>query len=433
MPRSLRHDAARALALRVLRHTAHGELVVHEPGGGVLRFGVAGAPLRAELRLHDDGVWAAMLRGSLGIGETYADGRWSSPDLVALVALGARNMPALDRARSRVRHLMTPVQGARNGARNTVARARRQIAAHYDLSNDLFGLFLDPTMSYSSAVFTDDAVDLESAQVEKIDRLCRKLELRPGLRLVEIGTGWGALAIHAAREYGAHVTTTTISREQHALARRRIDEAGLGDRIDLRLQDYRELEGTYDRLVSVEMIEAVGWRDLPTFFRRCDALLNDEGLMALQAITIADDAYELEKRQRSFINTMIFPGGCLPSQRLMGRLVRTDTRLAPVGVEDLTPHYAETLHRWRAAFNARIDEVRGLGYDERFERLWDLYLAYCEAGFRERRIQLVQAVYRAPGHRSAADRVALAATPPAEVRGVPVPTTTAPDVAAVLR
>ncbi len=396
MPLILTDDTARSISLRILRATDHGELLVREPDGREHRFGTVGAPLRGEIHLHDAGVWRQFLRGSLGVGETYAEGRWSSPDLVALVALGARNMPAFDRLRGRFKHVLLPVQHVRNGARNTVARARKQISAHYDLSNDLFGLFLDDTMSYSCAIFEHPEVDLRTAQVEKIDRLCRKLGLEPGMTLVEIGTGWGALAIHAAREYGAQVTTTTISREQHALARRRIDEAGLRDRIDLRLQDYRDLEGRYDRLVSVEMIEAVGWRDLPTFYQRCDALLHDDGLMAVQAITIDDGAYEIEKRQRSFINTMIFPGGCLPSQQVMGRLVTTDTRLRTVDVEDLTPHYAETLRRWRVAFNERLDEVRALGYDERFIRLWDLYLAYCQAGFQERRIELVQEVYAAP-------------------------------------
>ncbi|MDO9408441.1 cyclopropane-fatty-acyl-phospholipid synthase family protein [Patulibacter sp.] len=401
MPRILSDDTARSISLRILRATDHGELVVREPDGREHRFGVVGSPLRGEIQLHDEGVWRQFLRGSLGVGETYAEGRWSSPDLVSLVSLGARNMPAFDRLRGRFKHLLLPVQHVRNGARNTVARARRQISAHYDLSNDLFGLFLDPTMSYSCAVFEQPGTDLETAQVEKIDRLCRKLGLEPGMTLVEIGTGWGALAIHAAREYGVHVTTTTISREQHALARTRIDEAGLADRIDLRLEDYRDLQGQYDRLVSVEMIEAVGWRDLPTFYQRCDALLKHNGLMAVQAITIDDGAYEIEKRQRSFINTMIFPGGCLPSQQVMGRLVTSDTRLRTVDVEDLTPHYAETCARWRETFNARLADVRALGYDERFIRLWDLYLAYVQAGFQERRIELVQEVYAAPGYAAA--------------------------------
>nr|MBF6621708.1 class I SAM-dependent methyltransferase [Patulibacter sp.] len=281
---------------------------------------------------------------------------------------------------------------------NTVARARRQISAHYDLSNDFFALFLDPTMSYSSAVFDPPTLDLHAAQIEKIDRLCRKLRLEPGMRLLEIGTGWGALALHAARHYGVHVTTVTISREQHALARQRISAAGLDDRIDLRLQDYRDVDGTYDRIVSVEMIEAVGWRDFPTFFAQCDARLSPDGLVAIQAIAIDDRAYEAEKRGRSFINVRIFPGGCLPSSAEMAACVAEHTALRPLASEDLTPHYAETLRRWRNRYSAARDAVAELGYDERFRRLWDLYLAYCQAGFQERRIRLVQDVYAGPAH-----------------------------------
>jgi cyclopropane-fatty-acyl-phospholipid synthase len=397
--------AARGVALRLLRQARHGRLRVIEADGTVHRFGTdpepgSGlAPLEAELRLHDAEVWPWLLRGSLGLGESYGDGRWSSPDLVALVSLGARNMPAFDRLRERLAPLLVPAQRVRHGARNTIARSRRQIRAHYDLSNDFFGLFLDPTMLYSCALFDRPGATLEEAQVAKLDQLCRKLDLAPGVRLLEIGTGWGALAIHAAREYGAHVTTTTISERQHELAAQRIAEAGLQDRVDLRLQDYRDLQGRYDRIVSVEMIEAVGWRDLPTFFRRCDELLAPDGLLALQAITIDDRAYEAEKRGRSFINTLIFPGGCLPSQAEMARCTKQATSLRTVGVEDLSPHYAETLRRWRAAFHDAHDAVRGLGYDERFVRLWDLYLAYCQAGFAERRIQLVQQVYAGPARR----------------------------------
>jgi cyclopropane-fatty-acyl-phospholipid synthase len=403
--------AARGVALRLLRQARHGRLRVIEADGTVHRFGTdpepgSGlAPLEAELRLHDAEVWPWLLRGSLGLGESYGDGRWSSPDLVALVSLGARNMPAFDRLRERLAPLLVPAQRVRHGARNTIARSRRQIRAHYDLSNDFFGLFLDPTMLYSCALFDRPGATLEEAQVAKLDQLCRKLDLAPGVRLLEIGTGWGALAIHAAREYGAHVTTTTISERQHELAAQRIAEAGLQDRVDLRLQDYRDLRGRYDRIVSVEMIEAVGWRDLPTFFRRCDELLAPDGLLALQAITIDDRAYEAEKRGRSFINTLIFPGGCLPSQAEMARCTKQATSLRTVGVEDLSPHYAETLRRWRAAFHDAHDAVRGLGYDERFVRLWDLYLAYCQAGFAERRIQLVQQVYAGPARREERSRL----------------------------
>ncbi|WP_320671447.1 cyclopropane-fatty-acyl-phospholipid synthase family protein [Patulibacter defluvii] len=410
---------ARAIALRLLSRTTGGTLVVREPDGREHRFGAPAGPGRpqrdARLTLHDDGVWSALLRGSLGIAESYRDGRWSSPDLVALVALGARNMPAFDRLRLRLAPLLRPVQALRNGARNSIGRSRRQIAAHYDLSNQLFGLFLDPTMSYSCALFERPGATLEEAQVAKLDLLCRKLDLAPGQRLLEIGTGWGALAIHAAREYGVQVTTTTISAAQHELARRRIEAAGLGDRIELRLQDYRQLEGRYDRLVSVEMIEAVGWRDLPTFFRRCDRLLADDGLLALQAITIDDRAYEAEKRGRSFVNRLIFPGGCLPSSAEIARCVARETRLHPVALEDLTPHYAETLRRWREAFAEAAPAVAALGYDERFRRLWDLYLAYCQAGFEERRIGLVQTLHGGRDHRYGLSRANAAAVERAPV------------------
>ncbi len=412
---------SRSIALRLLRPVRGGTLLLREADGREHRFGdhatdAPGAPdpIHAELHLHDDAVWTSLLRGSLGIGDSYADGRWSSPDLVALVALGARNMPAFDRLRTRLRPLLVPVQRVTNGARNTVARARHQISAHYDLSNDFFATFLDPTMSYSCAVFDPPTLALEAAQTEKIDRLCRKLRLEPGLRLLEIGTGWGALAIHAARHYGVHVTTVTISREQHALARQRIDAAGLQERIDLRLQDYRDVDGRYDRIVSVEMIEAVGWRDFPTFFDRIDARLTPDGLAAIQAIVIDDAAYEAEKRGRSFINVRIFPGGCLPSSALMAACVADGTRLRSVGHEDLTEHYAETLARWRTSYLAAEERVAGLGYDARFRRLWDLYLAYCQAGFQERRIRLVQDVYAGPERAPDDDR------PPTE-RAQPLP------------
>lgn len=391
---------ARSIALRLLRGTRGGTLRLREADGTEHRFGDPGAPhgLHAALHLHDDAVWPSLLRGSLGIGDSYADGRWSSPDLVTLVALGARNMPPFDRLRNRLRPLLVPAQAVTNGARNTVDRARRQIAAHYDLSNELFATFLDPSMSYSCAVFDPPTLDLQAAQTEKIDRLCRKLGLEPGMRLLEIGSGWGALAIHAARRYGVHVTTVTISREQHALARERIAAAGLEDRIDLRFQDYRDVDGTYDRIVSVEMIEAVGWRDVPTFFAQCDARLRPDGLAAIQAIVIDDRAYEAEKRGRSFINVRIFPGGCLPSSASMAACVAERTRWRPLGSEDLTPHYAETLRRWRAAYRAALPAVAELGYDERFRRLWTLYLAYCQAGFQERRIRLVQEVWAGPAY-----------------------------------
>jgi cyclopropane-fatty-acyl-phospholipid synthase len=294
-----------------------------------------------------------------------------------------------------VRPLIAPAR-ALGRARNTSQRSRRQIAAHYDLGNDLFALFLDERMMYSSAVFPTAGATLEEAALHKLELVCRKLDLGPGDHLLEIGTGWGGLAIHAASHYGCRVTTTTISREQHDHALAAVRAAGLEDRVTVLLRDYRELEGSYDKLVSIEMIEAVGWKDFGTFFARCSDLLAPNGLMLLQAITIDDRAYHVEKGNRSFIATYIFPGGCLPSSEIIARCVARRTDLHAVGLQDITADYAETLRHWRRRFLARLDDVAALGYDERFQRLWNLYLAYCEAGFRERRIRDVQLLLAKP-------------------------------------
>jgi cyclopropane-fatty-acyl-phospholipid synthase len=249
---------------------------------------------------------------------------------------------------------------------------------------------------YSSAIFPTPQATLDEAALHKLDVVCDKLELRPSDHLVEIGTGWGALAVHAASRYGCRVTTTTISREQHAHATERVRAAGLQQRVTVLLRDYRELRGRYDKLVSIEMIEAVGWKDFGTFFERCSDLLTPDGLMLLQAITIDDRAYHVERGNPSFISTYIFPGGCLPSNEIMARCVARRTDLRAVGLEDITAHYAETLRHWRARFQSRAGAAARLGYDERFRRLWTLYLAYCEAGFRERRIRDVQLVLAKP-------------------------------------
>jgi cyclopropane-fatty-acyl-phospholipid synthase len=306
---------------------------------------------------------------------------------VAVIRVAARNAGSMDRIRRRLAFAREPYQRARAlFRRNTPRRSRRDIAAHYDLGNRLFELMLDPTMMYSCAYFAEPGITLEEASRAKLDLICRKLELGPGDRLLEIGTGWGALAVHAAVEYGCHVTTTTISREQHEAAAARIRAAGVEDRVTLLLRDYRELEGTYDKLVSVEMIEAVGWKDFGTFFARCSALLEPDGRMLLQAITMDDRAYRVERASRSFIRTLVFPNGCLPSQEVIARCVARRTDLRTVHLEDLTGHYAETLRRWRANVEAAAERLEELGYDERFRRLWRLYLSYCEAGFAERRI-----------------------------------------------
>ncbi len=390
---------ARSAVLAVLeRRTRHGELEIHEPGGHVHRVGTLdpSAPLRARLDVHDAAVWPALLRGSLGLGESYAQGAWSSADLVSLIRLAARNVTQFDALRRRVGPARALTSSIR---RNTPGRSRRQIAAHYDLGNDLYRLFLDETLMYSAAVFETPEATLHEAQLAKLERICHKLQLQPSDHLLEIGTGWGAMALHAARDYGCRVTTTTISAEQHAVALERVRAAGLADRVTVLLRDYRHLSGTYDKLVSIEMIEAVGWRDFGTYFEACSGLLAPDGLMLLQAITIDERAYDVEKASKSFINQLIFPGGCLPSQEAMARSVRRETDLRMVQLEDITGHYVRTLQAWRERFVAAEAEVERLGYDLRFRRLWNLYLAYCEAGFTERRIHDVQMLLAKPRFR----------------------------------
>jgi cyclopropane-fatty-acyl-phospholipid synthase len=360
-------------------------------------FGPSGAPLEATVRLHDKGFLHAMPRGSLALADAYADGRWDSDDLVSLVRIGARELPRLDR----FRRLLAPLHNALTRIpRNTRDGARRHIAAHYDLGNEMFRLFLDETMTYSCAYFESPDVTLREAQETKLDRICRKLELGPDDHLVEIGTGWGSFAMHAAGVYGCRVTTTTISREQHALAVERVREAGLEDQVSVVLEDYRDLRGRFDKLVSIEMIEAVGWQYFDVFFRRCAELLRPSGLMLLQAITVDDRAYELEKASRSFIKQLIFPAGCLPSVEVIRRCVSRVTDMRMLDLEDITEHYPETLRRWRENFLRSADRVAELGYDRRFRRLWELYFAWCEGGFRERRIGDVQALFAKPSYRA---------------------------------
>jgi cyclopropane-fatty-acyl-phospholipid synthase len=279
---------------------------------------------------------------------------------------------------------------------NTRDGAARNIAAHYDLGNTLFESFLDPTLMYSAAYYPEADATLEQAQLAKLDRICRRLELGPADHLIEIGTGWGGLAIHAAANYGCRVTTTTISREQHDYAAARVRAAGLEHLIELRLDDYRDLEGSYDKLVSIEMIEAVGWQYFPAFFAKCSELIGPDGAMLLQAIVIDDDLYEVEKAAPSFANTEIFPGGCLPSLGLISELGRRNGMTAAWS-EDISPHYARTLAEWRERFNDAWPRLRPLGYDRSFQRRWNFYLAFSEAGFREQRIRDLQLLLAKPG------------------------------------
>ena len=388
---------ARAAVELVLQRIRAGRLVVVE--GRRRRSYGSGGPT-ATVVVRSPRTWQMLLRGSVGLADSYAQGLWDTPDLVALIRLGARNGAAMDEARRRLGPLVRPIQHARALRRpSSRRRRRRDIAAHYDLGNELFGRMLDPTMTYSCAVFDDPDAPLEQAQRNKLELVCEKLELGPADRVLEVGTGWGSFALYAAASRGCHITTTTISREQHDYVRRRVAQAGLGDRITVMSSDYRDLKGRYDMLVSIEMIEAVGWRHTGGFLATCSRLLEPDGAMLLQAITIDDRAYEVERASRSFMKERIFPGGSLPSLAAITDDLARHTDLQLVHLQDLTANYVPTLRTWRERFLAHAGELAGLGYDDTFQRLWTLYLAYCEAGFAERRICDVQLVLTKPASR----------------------------------
>jgi cyclopropane-fatty-acyl-phospholipid synthase len=389
---------SRRLVLAAFGRIRTGSLTVQE-GGRTRTFG-SGQP-HGRIDIHSPGAWPLLLRGSRGLAESYARGYWDSPDLAALIRVGARNGEQLDKFRRWLRPALAPFHWLSGTSRANGRRAsRRQIAAHYDLGNDMFELMLDPTMSYSCTLFEREDMTLEEAAVAKLDAVCDQLALTPDDHLLEIGTGWGGLAVHAARTRGCRVTTTTISREQHDYALARVREAGLEDHVTVLQQDYRDLSGRYDKLVSIEMIEAVGWRNFGVFFRKCSDLLTENGAMLLQAITIDDRAYEVEKRTRSFIRTYIFPNGCLPSLDVIKGNVARETDMRMLALRDITSSYVRTLREWRSNFELHWPRLNQLGYDERFRRIWRLYLAYCEAGFAERRIGDVQVLLAKPGYRA---------------------------------
>ena len=354
--------------------------------------------LRATITVNDSRLYRALaLGGSIASGETYMRGLWTCDDLTALVRIFVRNRELLDGLESGARWWRTPLQTLRHRLRRNSRRGSRQnIQAHYDLGNGFFALFLDETLMYSCGVFETETSTLREASVAKNELLCRKLQLSPQDHLLEIGTGWGGFALHAAANYGCRITTTTISREQHELARRRIAEAGLADRVEVLLKDYRDFgpawNGRFDKLVSIEMIEAVGEAFLDGYFAVCHRLLKPGGRMALQAITIPDQQYDSYRRTVDFIQRYIFPGGFLPSiGAICGSLGRA-TSLHLTHLEDLAPHYARTLACWRERFLANLDSVREQGFPETFIRMWEFYLCYCEGAFRERGSGCVQLV-----------------------------------------
>jgi cyclopropane-fatty-acyl-phospholipid synthase len=391
--------AADPLAARFLRLMASqigsGSLTLVDEQG-THRFG-AGQP-EATMVVHDLVVYAIVLReGSVGFGRTYADGLWDCDDLTSLVRVLSRGLRPVTALQDRVGLLWgRATDWARRLRPPDPATDRSNIRSHYDLSNEFFELMLDETMTYSSAIFDRPGLSLADAQRSKFDRLCTKLGLGTDDHVIEIGTGWGGFAVHAATSYGCRVTTTTISSAQFRYASKRVADAGLSDRVTVLDRDYRDLTGTFDKLVSIEMIEAVDWRRYDTFFGTCASLLRHDGLMALQAITVDDRSYDRAKNTTDFVLEFIFPGGCLPSVEAICRSLRRSTPLTVVDLEDIGRHYVETLHRWYQNTCRHRDEISSLGLDTRFQRLWDLYLCYCAGAFSERHISDVQMVMAMP-------------------------------------
>lgn len=390
---------SRSLLIKMLSGLQFGQLTLQQ-GDQQWRFGEGSHP-HALLTIHDTAAYQKILfGGSIGAGEAYIDKLWDTDDLTALIRIMVLNMSLLDRMEKGLAWLLRPVNLVRHFLNaNDKNGSKRNIIAHYDLGNDLYGAFLDPSMMYSSAIYPNQEASLEDAQQHKLETICQKLDLQPTDSVIEIGTGWGGFAIYAAGKYGCHVTTTTISDAQHQEASRRIAAARLGDKITLLQSDYRDLSGQYDKLVSIEMIEAVGDRFLPEFFHKCGALLKPHGKMLLQAITIADQKYKQYVNSVDFIQRYIFPGGCIPSNNRMIQLITDKTDMVVRQIDDFGFDYARTIEEWRHRFHKAYASLQKQGYDETFKRLWDFYLCYCQGGFLERSISVVHVVATRPGNR----------------------------------
>jgi cyclopropane-fatty-acyl-phospholipid synthase len=402
-PLSTLARALRAGLFKQLAQMQHGHLLVEDPCDRT-ELGERGAALQARITVRDGRFYSAVAaRGSVGAAEAYMQGLWSCDNLVALVRILVLNRQLLDgmeRGPAQIGGWL--LRAAHALKRNTLTGSRRNIAAHYDLGNEFFALFLSPDLMYSSALWEGADDTLQCASERKLARICDQLELAPCDHVLEIGSGWGGFAVYAAARRGCRVTTTTISREQQRLAQERVRQAGLADRVTVLLEDYRSLQGRYDKLVSIEMIEAVGAQYLTTYFSQVGRLLSDRGLALVQAITIEDHRYAQALRAVDFIKRYVFPGSFIPSIQAMLEAKTHSCELALVHLEDFGLSYARTLEAWRHAFLGRLSEVRAQGFDERFVRTWEYYLAYCEGGFRERSIGVVQMLFAAPGYRRAA-------------------------------
>jgi cyclopropane-fatty-acyl-phospholipid synthase len=390
---------AKNLFFKLLSKIETGQVAVRE-GALTDTFGKATPdfPLTATITIHDPKAYTRIaFGGSIGAAESYMLQYWDVDDLTALVRIVIRNQILLKDLDSGLAKLASPLYKAFHFLRrNTKSGSRKNIVSHYDLGNDFYRLLLDETLTYSSGVFEGPDATLKEASIAKYDRICRKLALSEKDHVLEIGTGWGGFTLHAVKNFGCRVTTTTISDEQYRLAKARFEKAGIMDRVVLLKSDYRDLQGRYDKLVSIEMIEAVGHQYLDTFMARCADLLKPDGVMVLQAITIADWAFDEHKKGVDFIKRYIFPGSCIPSLTAISQAAADMTDLRLYNLEDMTPHYAETLRRWRYNFLGNIHKIRSLGFSEVFNRMWEYYLRYCEAGFEERFLGSVQLVMTRP-------------------------------------
>lgn len=394
---NIMQQSVRRRLFRTLSELRHGCLEISDSLGSQL-LGDSDRTDVCQIVVSDPRFYTLLMTdGSLGFADAWIRGFWSTNDLTGLLQIFSRNLDVLSGSEGWLANVA--MQFRRIAGRltdNTLSGSRRNIAAHYDLSNEFFDLFLDPTMMYSSAWFESQDSTLEEASTAKLEKICQKLQLTADHRVVEIGTGWGGFALHATQNHGCHVTTTTISAKQHQRAQQRFSAAGIDDQVNLLDSDYRDLEGTYDRLVSIEMVEAVGERWLPTYFRKCGELLRPGGRFAIQAIVMPESRYDSYRRRKDFIQEYIFPGGFLPTVTTMQSAVAHQTNLSLESVEDMSLHYARTLNCWRERFHQRLDDIRSLGFDDEFIRTWDYYFAYCEAAFREHAVRVVQMVWEKP-------------------------------------
>lgn len=403
---SWHHKLCRSIMLKVFASLPQGQMVIKEKGVLVDTFGQKDSDLHAEIDFHCISVYQKLLfGGSVASGETFSEGLWTTPNLTNVIRIFARNLPLLDSWEAKMEWLAFPIRKISHLAnKNSTTGSKKNIAAHYDLGNKLYTRFLDNSMMYSAAIYPTPNSTLAEAQIAKLTAICDKLQLGPADHLVEIGTGWGGLAVFAAKNYGCKVTTTTISEEQYQYTQDLIHKEKLEDKITLLKKDYRLLEGKYDKLVSIEMIEAVGKEYLPTFFKKCSSLLKDQGLMVLQAITISDHRFDSYSKSVDFIQKHIFPGGFLPSQLLINQHLRKHTDLMIRDLHDIGLDYARTLKDWHHKLLENREPLAKDGYDDRFMNMWRYYFSYCEGGFLERTISTVQLVISKPAFSNSINR-----------------------------